>query len=331
MSKRAKLFFGAVGLAALSVVPVAGQPQFSAPLFHAGMCGASAAVALDERRFVVADDEDSVLRIYARDQAGPPLQQFDLTAFLELGAGSAESDLEGAARVGDRIFWLGSHARTQEGRKARSRRRFFATRVQVNAHGVELTPVGRPYTELVADLSREPRLAMFGLEAAAKRAPKEKDALNLEGLCATPEGHLLLGFRNPIPNERALLVPLLNPDELIAGRPARFGDPLLLDLAGRGIRDMAYCGGQYFIIAGHRDGRGHAKLYQWAGGNTRPEPIPETRFKGFNPEVVVFYPDTGCEAFQLLSDDGGVKQQGTECKDLAEASARRFRSVWVTP
>jgi hypothetical protein len=331
MTMQSKLFLRAVGLAALYAGQAAGQPQFSAPVFHSGMCGASAAVALDAQHFVVADDEDSVLRVYARDKAGPPLERFDLTAFLELESGSAESDLEGAARLGDQIYWLGSHARNQEGKKAQSRRRFFATTIRVSERGVQLTPVGRPYKDLVADLSRDPRLQRFALAAAAKKAPKEKGALNLEGLCATPEGHLLLGFRNPIPNDRALVVPLLNPEEVAAGRAARFGDSILLDLGGRGVRDMAFCGGKYFIIAGHRDGRGHSKLYQWAGGSALPEPIPESRFKGFNPEVVVFYPDTGCENFQLLSDDGSHRRQGTECNDLADAAARRFRSVWVVP
>ncbi len=331
MIVRVRLLLSAVALVAIYAGPACGQPKISPLLVHTGMCGASAAVALDAGRFVVADDEDSVLRVYARDQAGPPLQQIDLSAFLELDSESAEPDLEGAARIGDRIYWLGSHARNQEGKKAHSRRRFFATKVTVTGAAVQLTPVGSAYQDLLRDLVAEPKLKSFKLAAAAKKAPKEKGALNIEGLCATPQGHLLIGFRNPVPSDKALLVPLLNPDQVVTGQAARFGDPILLDLDGRGVRDMACCGGKYFIIAGHRDGRGHSTLYQWAGGSARPEPIPDTRLKGLNPEVVVFYPDTGCEAFQLLSDDGSNRRQGTRCKDLANTSARRFRSVWVEP
>ena len=66
--------------------------------------------------------------------------------------------------------------------------------------------------------------------------------MNIEGLCPTPEGELLIGFRNPIPGERALIVPLKNPGELIEGKPARFGD--LLTIAVRvekvGTKSVTY-------------------------------------------------------------------------------------------
>src|SRR6185436_16331903 len=109
---------------------------------------------------------------------------------------------------------------------------------------MRLAPVGRPYQNLLLDLVREPSLKRFKLGKASALAPKSAGALNIEALCSTPGQHLLIGFRNPIPERRALIVPLLNPNELIEGKRARFGEPILLDLGGLGIRDLGYWEGR---------------------------------------------------------------------------------------
>jgi hypothetical protein len=78
---------------------------------------------------------------------------------------------------------------------------------------------------------------------------------------------------------------------VIERKPARFGDAILLDLDGLGIRDMAYLDGQYLIIAGHPDGSGHSHLYFWRGGSARPERIEVRHFKEYNPEAIIVYPE----------------------------------------
>src|SRR5690606_32840314 len=70
-------------------------------LWFEGACDASGAVPLDKHRFVVADDEDNVLRVYHADRGGPPLARIDLSPKLALRKQKkAESDIEGATRVG---------------------------------------------------------------------------------------------------------------------------------------------------------------------------------------------------------------------------------------
>src|ERR1043165_7727785 len=120
--------------------------------------------------------------------------------------------------------------------------------------------VGKPYERLLDDLLRDPKLGPFNLAAASQREPKARGALNIEGLSATPDGHLLIGFRNPIPGGKALLLPMLTPDAVIHGQAAKFGEPILLDLQGLGIRDMAFWAGQYAIIAGSYDGKGQSHV-----------------------------------------------------------------------
>jgi len=307
-----------------------GQVQVSTPILYSGMCDASAAVALTDTLFAVASDEDSVVRVYDRDQEGAPLQSIDLTAFLDLDARKPESDLEGAARVGDRAYWITSHGRNRNGKERRSRERFFAVQIITNAQRVELKMVGKPYEHLLDDLARDPKLKRFNLAAGSRLEPKARGALNIEGLSATPDGHLLIGFRNPIPGGKALLVPMLNPDAVIHGQAAKFGEPILLDLGGLGIRDMAYWDGKYSIIAGSYDGKGESHLYEWRGDASMPRLIKHTHLKGLNPEAIIFYPDKGRGQFQLLSDDGKKLVNGKPCKELADPSRQHFRSVWIS-
>ena len=97
---------------------------------YAGLCDASAAVAIGQGCFAVADDELDVLRIYRRGAAAP-VGSVDLGAYL--GNRSAdgerdEADIEGSATLGSRIYWISSHARKgKTGALAPHRWRFFAT------------------------------------------------------------------------------------------------------------------------------------------------------------------------------------------------------------
>ncbi|HEY2950970.1 MAG TPA: DUF3616 domain-containing protein [Verrucomicrobiae bacterium] len=315
----------------LAVASAAAAPimEVSAPAVYFGMCDASAGVALATNLFAVANDEDNVVRTYRTDRTNGPVQTADLSSFLRVDRKWPETDLEGAAWLGDWIFWIGSHGCNRDGEFRESRHRLFATRLEKTGATLRLAPVGRPYPNLVNDLARDPRLVSFHLAAASRRAPKAPGALNIEGLCATSATNLLIGFRNPVPQGRALLVPLLNPFEVVAGRPANFGDPILLDLGGQGIRDLGYWQGKYVIIAGSYDGAGHSHLFFWKGGAAQPKKAEGVHLKGINPEAVVVYPGN-LEAFQLLSDDGTMLFNGVDCKKLASPLQRHFRSVWVS-
>jgi hypothetical protein len=304
--------------------------EISKPLQHIGCCDASAGVAVSSNLFIVANDEDNLLRVYQRDRSGPPVQSFEAGTFLHVDPRKPETDLEGAARVGDRIYWITSHGRNRQGEARESRHRFFATTAHVNESGrVELKTVGQPYTGLLRDLVSDPRLAKFGLFQASLLAPKERGGLNIEGLCATTNGELLIAFRNPIPNKHALIVPLTNATEVIEGKRARFGNPVLLDLGNRGVRDIDWVGDRYLIIGGAYDGKGRFNLYEWDGGTDQPRKIPETHLKDMNPEALVIYPGTPANEFQLLSDDGTRKLAGEDCKKVKDPNRKWFRSFWV--
>ena len=289
------------------------------------MCDASAAVALTAEHFAVANDEDNAIRIYDARMPGQPLRSYEFARFLRVDRKNPETDIEGACRVGDRIYWITSHGQNQEGKYRASRHFFFATAI---SGGGDLSLEGQTYRSLLAEMLREPRLRPYGLASGSLLPPKSRGGFNIEGLCATPQGHLLIGFRNPIPQGRALIVPLLNPEEVIAGKTARFGNPILLNLDGLGIRDIALRGSEFFIVAGAYDGSGRTRLYRWVGGQAQPEAVRGMDLGDITAEALVVYPNDNAR-LQVLSDDGTRSIGGTPCKKLANAHLRQFRSVWV--
>lgn len=153
--------------------------------------------------------------------------------------------------------------------------------------------MGIPYGDLVRDLATAPQLNGFKLEDAAGRPPKGPNGLNIEGLCASPRGGLLIGFRNPIPQGRALLIPLENPEEVILGKRARLGNPISLPLGGLGIRAIAYVETQgiYLIIAGPPGQEAIFELYQWSGDPKAPLTLLDgVSFNGLQTEGLVVFP-----------------------------------------
>jgi hypothetical protein len=274
----------------------------------------------------VGNDEDNVLRIYDASQAGAPLRTLDLSRFLEVDRRFPEADIEGAARIGKRIYWITSHGLSRSGEERGSRERFFAT--DIKGEGDALEPAGRPFKALIDALEAEPKCSEFRLLEAARLPPRSRGALNIEGLCAMPDGRLLIGFRNPIPGGKALLIPLANPGEVIEGVTPRFGAPILLNLGGLGIREIVQHDGRYFVVAGAFDGGDKEKLFTWDGTTAPPVREEKVGAKHFSAEAAILFPTSGWNRFLVLSDDGGTRQDGQRCKDLPR-SQRSFRAVWT--
>ncbi len=355
-----------------SVEPMAGVApaglgvSLAAGLTYAGMCDGSAAAALDEQTFVVASDEatfqqgttpqKNLLGVYRLAQGGVPVQTVDLTATLapqpnnptQHDPDHVEADLEGAARIGNRLYWLTSHGHNSSGKRRVDRYRFFATDVVGSGANITVRPAGTngafpAYMKLLQDMSGDARLAPFKLGdlETAKIAP-EDGGINIEGLSATRDNKLLIAFRSPVPQGKALLVTLENADELIEGRAAqaKFGAPIQLDLGGRGVRDIAYWPQRniYIIIAGPAGPTGEFRLYQWNGAQAQAPIVikdkagNELSLAGLAPEALVIYPTTN--RLLLLSDDGDIKLKSAsnnemkENKELPDAE-RRFRTAWV--
>jgi hypothetical protein len=181
---------------------------------------------------------------------------------------------------------------------------------------------------LLRDLKNDARYNRFNLDEASQKAAEAEDGLNIEGLSSTADGNLLIGFRNPIPDKKALVVPLTNPKKLLEGNDAKLGDPILLDLGGRGVRSLEYWPEQmkYLIIAGPYDDHGDFRLYEWSGNSHDDPKSINIPFGDLHPEAL-FVRDKAAREIQILSDDGGREiGPGKHCKKL-DQDEQFFRSV----
>lgn len=305
-----------------AAVPPAPPASHSVIVFE-GMCDASGAIALDARRFAIADDEENSIRIYDAERGGPPLAVLPITGLVET---HDEIDLEAATRIGEYGLWLASHGRTKAGHYAESR----VNMILSSAPSVEapLRIVGSAYRDLLKALASDPNLERFDLGRAASIAPQLEGGLNLEGLTARPEGGVILGFRSPVPEGRALIVGLANPIEVVKNAAApRFDSVHQLDLGEkRGIRGLSEWHGRYLVIGGSAVHTTASRLYTWDGKSTRPEPVA-VDLSDYNPEAFFTPEERGL--VMVISDDGGVDHAGTQCKHLNESAQKRFRGVWL--
>ncbi len=332
---------------------------------YIGMCEASGAVAIPRGSFagwfVVANDEDNVLRAYNAERASAaPHATLDLNGHLGIsqqdrGKGKGKADIEAGTWLGDRIYWIGSHSRNGDGERRRNRHQFFATSATAGEAGIRLQPVGRAVS-LLDELREALDASGLGLGWTVgqgsddERLAPEREGLNVEGLAARPDGSsLLIGLRNPVADGRAVLIPFLNPHEAVDGNAKpKLGTPVTLDLGGRGIRSMDYSEVRrdYIIVAGPRADEAPLQrpafdLYAWSGDPAvgavrlagvaealadpsivRAESIAAT--STLHPEAMIISPDG--TAVWLLSDDGDLRLNGTGCSDLAERQ-RQFRGV----
>jgi len=278
--------------------------------------------------FVGATDENNKFRLYDV-KGGPSLKTLDVgvNAAVKSALGLKrvkECDLEGAAKLGDLIFWIGSHGRDAHAKEKKERQVLFATKLSGVGKDAKLEIAGKIYTQLIDDLLKDPALSSFDLAKAATLAPKHEGALNIESIAADG-GKLWIGFRNPQSKAKeALLVPLLNPTEIIKEAVrARLGDPLLLKLGGLGVRDMVAWNDGFLIIAGDfidrfAPGAKPSRVFSWKPG-TEPKDIG-VDFGDLNPEAIMIMGEGDKARILILSDDG--KYPGRNGK-------KAFRGVWL--
>jgi Protein of unknown function (DUF3616) len=214
-------------------------------------------------------------------------------------------DLEGLTldRAGN-IYALTSHSRDGDGDEKKSRDKLVRFRLEGERALVPIVTRGlKP-----ALLAAHPVLA----RAAEIRDVKNDGGLNIEALEITPDQQrLLIGFRSPLLEGRAIIASVENPAALFeAGEQPRIAAKLeTLDLGGNGIRGMSWIPalGGYLVISGPlaRE-QVHFQLWFWSGQPGAPARrvsapgVPGFEHaEGVSPAVI-----NGQQRIMIVSDDG---------------------------
>jgi hypothetical protein len=272
-----------------------------------GLYEPSAIQQLTDGRFIVAEDEKEYpfsLVILASDGS------VDCRP-LELGA---EADAAGLAKLGDLegltgdaagfVYAITSHSRNSKGEEKKSRERLLRFRVD----GSRLVAPAVVTNLKAALVAAQPLLA----SAAAVLDVKNEGGLNIEALEMTPDGRrLLLGFRSPLVDGRAILASIDNPDEVFASAatPAIASTLVTLDLAGHGLRALAWIPALtgYLLISGPVARELiDFRLWFWSGeADGQPRRVAVAGLPGFaHAEGIGAAIVAGHQKVVVVSDDG---------------------------
>lgn len=284
-----------------------GVPEFKS---LAGIYEPSAVQQLPDGRFIVVEDEKahpfSLVAIaadgtIAREPLEPGLFDFN-DAFWKL------DDLEGI--TADRAGWIyaiTSHSRSDDGDEKKTREKLVRFRIEGDRIRDPSVVTGlKP-----ALAAAHPVLAA----AAALLDVKGAGGLNIEALEIAPDQrHLLIGFRSPLLNGRAIIARIDNPAAMFESGARPLIAPVLetLDLGGHGIRALAHIPALdgYLVVSGPvaREPT-QFQLWFWGGDGAVPRRREIHGLAGFeHAEGVCAAVVAGRQHILVVSDDGSRKE-----------------------
>jgi hypothetical protein len=276
-----------------------------------GIYEPSAIQQLPDGRFLVVEDEkQNPFSLVTIDPDGSvsstplnpgPLKAGD--AFRKL------DDLEGIVldRSGN-IYAITSHSRDSDGDEKKSRDKLVRFRIEGNR--VVAPRVVRGLKPAL--LAAYPVLAT----AAAILDVKAAGGLNVEALeISTDQQRLLIGFRSPLLDNRAIIASVENPTAMFeAGEPTRISATLItLDLGGNGIRGMSYLPSlDGYLISSGPVAREQVQFQAWFWSGHPGEPARRVTVpgmqgfehaEGISPAVI-----DGRQRIIIVSDDGSREE-----------------------
>lgn len=272
-----------------------------------GIYEPSAIQQLPDGRFLVVEDEKSHPLSLVTIGADGGVDSTALTAglFQMFSEFWKLDDLEGLAldQAGF-VYGITSHSRDDDGDEKKSREKLVRFRVE-GERVVDPKVVDGLKQALTM---RHPVLAA----AAQVRDVKASGGLNIEALeISSDQKRLLIGFRSPLRDGRALIASVENGTAIFESDEAPRIAPLLeeLDLGGHGIRGLSYVPamGAYLVIGGPASREpANFDLWRWSGEPGAPArrvTVPGLRSferaEGVSPAVV-----GGVERVVIVSDDG---------------------------
>ena len=278
----------------------------------------SAVQQLSDGRILVVEDEASrAINVMSIAEDGGLVEDGVTGLKLMRGFGRKLSDLEGlSADDDDFIYAITSHSTNKDGERRPDREQLLRFRVRGSRSGDIST-----YTRLRDDVAAADDVR----NSIRERSGEEVDfgELNIEGLAYYRDARqLLLGLREPRAGPLSVILVIDNPKAVFEERaPPRFGEPILLDLSGGGIRALSYDPVlEEFLVVNEIDrerGGRTSQLWSWSG---EPDGVPvPIELPGIinldNVESIDSITMHGDSRLLITSDDGS-KRKGRRARYL---------------
>lgn len=271
----------------------------------------SAVQQLPDGRILVVEDEASrAVNILTFGDDGRLVEDNALDLKVTRGFGRTLSDLEGlSVDDGGFIYAITSHSPTKKNGRKPEREQLLHFQIKGSQVG-EISS----YTGLYDALASATALKESILDKTGEEVDFE--TINIEGLSFhKATGQLLLGMRAPMVGDASLIVVIENPEQVLAGSAApQFGEPIVLDLQGGGIRALSYDPvlGTFLIVNEIEDAEGDklSQMWTWTG-DAGDEPTP-LELPGMinlnNVESVDSVTVGGEDRLLIMSDEGDPKK-----------------------
>ncbi|MDO4795102.1 MAG: DUF5706 domain-containing protein [Brachymonas sp.] len=275
-----------------------------------GIYEPSALQSLPDGRVLVAEDEHShAFSIISFDKDGNMLEDEAVDTRIIRGFKRKISDLEGLALDDEGyVYAVTSHARTREGLRRPEREHLMRFKIQNNdvrelASFDNLTDVLENSEQLHAMLT-----AKVGVKV-------DFSTINIEGLAFDPNTkRLLLGFRKPEFNQKAIVAYIGNPKEIFTRKAEpEFVDVAVFDIKGGGIRSLNYDPVlKTFIMSNEvkdEEGNKTSQLWTWSGApDAQPKAVDVPSLRHLtNVEAIDSVVINGQPRILMMSDEGDAK------------------------
>ncbi|MDO5504444.1 MAG: DUF5706 domain-containing protein [Actinomycetia bacterium] len=271
----------------------------------------SAVQQLPDGRILVVEDEASrAVSILSFGDDGRLIEDNALDLKVTRGFGRTLSDLEGLS-VDDNgfIYAITSHSPTKDDERKPEREQLLRFQIK----GGQVGEIGS-YTGLYSALAGADALRASILEKTGEEVDFE--AINIEGLSFhKATGQLLLGMRSPMVGDESLIIVIENPvDVLTADAAPQFGEPIVLDLQGGGIRALSYDPvlGSFLIVNEIEDAEGDKMSQMWTWSGNADDTPTALELPGMinlnNVESVDSVTVAGEDRLLIMSDEGNAKK-----------------------
>ena len=312
--KRAYTAFGlGLSLSALLMIMAMFETMETtqAPMQFQHIYEPSGAVTLKNGNLLLVEDESlETLQLVSVNNDGEveELGQPKMSQKIKRSLENKVRDVEGVAmNDASQLFLITSHTTNKKEKHKKAREQI----VRLDYKGDELSNYKHYHGLLSAFKELHPALA--------NSSSKRKKQINIEALSWERSSHeLLIGLRSPLIDDKAVVVPLVNPNGLFdKNEKPQLAEPILLDLYGDGIRAMSWDKKRegYWIVSGSVSKRkGDFSLWFWDKKNNLLTISHEETNIGYA-EGVTALKEHG---LFVVQDDGSVDTHGADYMMIEE-------------